>query len=237
MKAKSVFLKEMEKEAPIKFARADLAGAERYFDKEGSNFDLSKAAEIYVRNAAKRMFEKSPEKLEPDELKKIVSGLGATFRAGAKEPVSQETAKSFKAAIKKELGKFGYTAAKKKTKKVEKKVEKGDEDLNKAMAGEKKKKVELIKKIKEDSNPKKNNYEYHHTSDEDKKKFVVDVGDIKGFDDKEKFEEFMEMCKAHNIKVKVIKGPKDKETKDSETISFTKEEILQRSNFLSSLEK
>ena len=94
----------------VKHARADLAGAEKYYkDPDSEEFDIDKAAEIYIKNAAKRMFEKDPDKLEVGETKKIAAGLGSTFRATEKAPVPQEIATDFKAAVKKGLEEYGYT--------------------------------------------------------------------------------------------------------------------------------
>ena len=105
---KSANLNEGTFDAPIKFARADMAGAEAPVKEK----NWEEAAKVYVKNALKRFKEKNPD-LDEEKLKKrIFLGLASTFLKGghAKEikvgkiTLTPYDAENFSKAVKKELG-------------------------------------------------------------------------------------------------------------------------------------
>lgn len=130
-KSASLSLNEGTFDAPVKFARADMVGAEQPIEEK----NWSEAAKIYVKNALKRLKEKNPD-LDDEKLKKRVSlGLGSTFLKGGhaweikvgKITLGPDDAENFKKAVKKELG--IKTKADKKTEKVKEKSDKDSKDF------------------------------------------------------------------------------------------------------------
>lgn len=105
---RSASLNEGTFDAPIKFARADMAGAEAPVKEK----NWKGAAKIYIKNALERLGKKNPD-LEEEKLKKrVFLGLASTFLKGghAKEikvgkiMLTPYDAENFSKAVKKELG-------------------------------------------------------------------------------------------------------------------------------------